>query len=371
LPIKSKPKGGKSMVRRVTSREDRARPSVWRRLKADESFVGYALFEPEPDAEDNPLYFEYFAHWDNQAKTQVPCAGENCPFCAANDAPTTRAITTWYFPDADKGQGIQLFEANFSTTQALDDESEDEDGILGKKLRIKRLDDKGNFRVKVRSGPDNKPLTKAELKKVLAEATEKFDLADMIEKKLRRELERMRAQDALDDDDDDETDEDDEDEDDTPPKSKRSGKAKSKSDEEEDEDEDEEDEEEDEDEDDEEEDDDEDDEDEEDDEEEESDDDEEDEEDEDEDEEASESLEGNFNITKLVDEENGVFNAKDEEGTSFKFFVNQGVEFDSDVHKKGVDVAIEAVKDDEGDWIATSLKVVKKRATARKPRAKK
>ena len=83
------------------------------RLKADESFRGVALFEPDPELAENPGYFEYYDHYDNQANTYVPCSGEDCPFCAANDNPSTRALTAWYFPEAaDAKDQIKLFTMN-------------------------------------------------------------------------------------------------------------------------------------------------------------------------------------------------------------------------------------------------------------------
>lgn len=343
-------------VRRVMSREDRQRPSVFMRLKTDESFAAYALFDPNPELEDNAGYFEHYTHNDQQAKRYVPCAGENCPFCAANDNPGTRALTAWYFPDKDKGDQIKLFEVNWGTIQALDDESEDEDGILGKKLRIKRLDDKGQYRVKVISGrADSKPLTKAELKKVMAELEEKFDLPGIVEKRLRAELERMQAQDALEDDDDDE----DEDEEPTPAKAKRTGKARvAEPDEDEDEDENEEDEDEDEDESEEDEDEDED-----------TEEDEESDEDEDESEEEEQVLSGNFTVSRVANEEDGILNFTNDDGDKFKMYVAEDVEVDYDEVKKGVEVTLSAEQDEEGDWIITEIELAEKPMT-RKPRGR-
>jgi hypothetical protein len=324
------------------------------RLKADESFSAYALFEPNPELEDNLGYFEYYTHWDEQGNRYVPCAGADCPFCMANDSPSTRAATAWYFPDNDKNDQIKLFEVNWGTIQALDDEADDEDGLQGKKLRIKRLDDRGNYTVKVRTGIDNKPLTATALKKVMAELEEKFNLEDMAEKRLKVELERMRAQDALEDDTDDE----DEDEPVTP---RRTGKAKAAAVEPEDEDEEEEEEE---------------DEESEDEEDEESEDEEEEEEDEDEDEEEesdeeededAEELSGKFTVSRIANEEDGILNLTNSDGTKFKMFVSEDLELDYDEIKKGVDVQLTAQADDEGDWIITEIEVAKRRPTVKNP----
>src|SRR5213076_270252 len=146
------PRGGSKadfQIRTVASREDRRRPSVFMRLKTDEMFKAYALFEPNPEAKDNPGYVEYYDHYDSQANQYVPCAGERCPFCAANDNPKSRALTAWYFPDNDVKDQIKLFTMNFTTLSEVDDEAEEEGGILGKKVRLKRLSDDGKYRVKI------------------------------------------------------------------------------------------------------------------------------------------------------------------------------------------------------------------------------
>src|SRR5215467_810348 len=233
-------------IRTVRSREERKRPSVFLRLKADESFRGVALFEPDPEASEkgeNPGYYEYYDHYDKAGNTYVPCSGEDCPFCAANDNPSTRALTAWYFPEApDVKDQIKLFTMNFSTVEALTDEAEEEDGIQGKKIRIKRLDDRGNYRIKVL--PD-KTLTKKQqtdlLKRLEEDVLSGNGLEGLVIAQLKRQIERLKALDLLEDD----SDEDDEDE---APKSRtrtttRRGKpAPEPEDEEDDEDEDDEDE---------------------------------------------------------------------------------------------------------------------------------
>lgn len=191
-------------IRVVKTKEDRKRPSIFMRLKPDESFKGIALFEPDPEMENNPGYFEYYSHWDQQGNTYVPCAGDKCPFCAANMNPSTQALTAWYFPQAgDKKDQIKVFTMNYSTTQEASDESEDEDGVLGKVVRLKRLSEKGDYRFKVTA---EKGLTKTELKKVMADLEEKFPdgLRGLIMSQLRREMERLKALEALEDDDEDE-----------------------------------------------------------------------------------------------------------------------------------------------------------------------
>src|SRR4029077_16491455 len=189
-------------IRMVKSKEDRKRPSVFMRLKQDESFRGVALFEPDPEAENNPGYLEYYDHWDQQGNTYVPCAGEDCPFCAANDNPSTRALTAWYFPEAaDVKEQIKLFTMNYGTIEDITDESEEEDGVLGKKIRIKRLDDRGNYKVKVL--PDKK-LTAKQTSSLLARLEKEIlqgkGLEGLVLGQLKRQLDRLKAIDLLEDD---------------------------------------------------------------------------------------------------------------------------------------------------------------------------
>jgi hypothetical protein len=320
-------------IRRVATKEDRKRPSVFMRLKTDEFFKGHALFEPDPELDDNPGYFEYYDHWDQQGQSYVPCTGDRCPFCAANMNPSTRALTVWYFPENDEKDQIKVFTANYGTITSLTDESEDEDGVLGKLLRIKRLSDKGEYRVKVLA---DKPLTKTELKKLMKQV-EEMNLVGMVERQLAVQMERLKAIDALEDDDD-------EDEDEEP---KRKGKAitaeaEEDDDEDEDEEEDEEDEEEEEDEDDEEEED-------------------EDEDEEEEEDEAPSEISGVFEIVKFT-EGDETLDVKDSDGEKIKLWFGEGVEWDADELKKGATATIDALQDDEGDWVITEIKVKKPRA---------
>jgi hypothetical protein len=359
-------------VRTVRTKEDRKRPSVYLRLKADESFRGIALFEPDPELSEqgkNPGYYEYYDHYDKQGNTYVPCAGEDCPFCAANDNPSTRALTAWYFPEAsDAKEQIKLFTMNYSTIEDITDEAEEEDGLLGKKVRIKRLDDRGNYKLKVL--PD-KPLTAKQQKDLLARLEAEIlngkGLEGLVLSQLKRQLERLKAMDLLEDD----TEDDDEDEEETTTKATatktRRGKPAVEAEEDEDEEDDEED---DEDEDDDEEttdeSEDEDEEEEEDDEEDE--DEEESEEDEEEAEEGDEITAGVYEIVKILRRDE-IFDLKDTDGMVTKMWLGDGIDVDYDVITKGVQVVVDAAKDEEGDWIITSIKpkpAGRKRTTAKK-----
>lgn len=355
-------------VRSVRTKEDRKRPSVFMRLKTDESFKGIALFEPDPELENNPGYYEYYDHYDKQANQYVPCAGDQCPFCSANDNPSTRALTVWYFPEAsDVKDQIKVFTMNYSTINDISDEAEEEDGILGKHVRIKRLSDKGDYKVRVLN---DKPLTKAEQKKVIAMLEEKFQdgLEGVVLNQLKAQMERLKALDDLEDDDDDEDEE---------PTKARRGRVKDEEPDEDEDDEEEDDEDEDEDDADEEEEEDEDDDEEEEDDEEESDDEDEEEEDEDEEEETPTAISaGEYEVVR-VQQKDEIFDLKDDEGGKVKMWLGEGVDVDYDEIKKGVKVKLDAEQDEEGDWIITDIsvatppKTTRRRTSTRSSRAKK
>jgi hypothetical protein len=333
-------------VRRVMSQEDRKRPSVFMRLKTGEKFVANALFEPDPTPSDeNPGYFEYMDHYDATANQYVPCAGDQCPFCRVNDNPSTRAMTVWYFPENDVNDRIKVFTMNFSTTEDISDIAEEEDGIFGKSFRVKRLSDKGEYRVRPMS---EKPLTKAAAKKIMSDPNFP-NLEEIVDRQLKAQWERLKAAEMLEEDDDDE----DEDDEDTTPATARKGRAKV-ADPEEDEDVDEDEEE------DEEEEDVEDEEDEDEDEEEEDDEDEDEDEDEaeaEDEEEEAEVISGTYAVV-TTDEANETVTVKVGSDES-EIWLSEGMELDFDEIKKGTKMKVEAVQDDDGDWVASEISVVK------------
>lgn len=363
----TKDKGG-FKVRTVANKEDRKRPSVFIRLRTDETFKAYAMFEPDMELSDNPGFFEYFSHWDDQAKRYVPCLGDRCPFCLANQSPGTQAMTLWYFPDNDAGKRLKVFTMNNATTKDVADISEEDGGMLGKKFRVKRMTDGGEYRVRTQT---DKPLTKKEIKTLLKDAP---NLREIIEKQAKAEYERLKALSALADDEDDSDDEDDEDEE--TPKNSKGGKAKKESKAKDEDDDEDDDDSEDEDDDDDSDDDDDDDDDSDDDDgddddsddEDSDDDDSDDDEDEDsdsdddEDDDDSDELSGvEFTIAK-TNEEDETLTGKTADGEKLTVWVAEGVDVDYDKVKKGTVVVIDAKKDDEGDFVATKVKVTKKKA---------
>ena len=321
-------------VRRIRSKEERKRPSVFMRLKTDEQFRGHALFEPDPELEDNPGFFEYLDHWDAQGNAYVPCAGEDCPFCMANDNPSTRALTLWYFKENNAGDRLKVFTMNFGTIQDVTDISEEEEGILGKMFRVKRLSDRGEYRLRPMT---EKPLLKKEITAALKEAP---DLEELVTRQLQTQHERLKAVQALEEDEDETETEipDDEDEEEE--------EESEESEEEEDDDEEEEEEESD-------------------DEEEESDDDEEADDDDEEEEDEDESIKGEEFQVVSTDEDSETVKVK-MDGKNTDIWASEKLVLDFDEIKKGATITVDAVKDDEGDWVATKMDVKAKPKTTRK-----
>lgn len=296
------------------------------RLKTDEYFKGHALFEPDPELEDNPGYYEYYDHFDNQANQYVPCTGDKCAFCRSNDNPSTRALTLWYFPDSDKKDQLKVFTMNFSTTQDMDDISEEEEGVLGKHFRIKRLTDRGEYRIRPTS---EKKLTKKEIKEALKEAP---DLEELVQKQAKVQMERLSALDALEDDEDDDVTDDEDEDDDEEETSAKGGTA---DDDEEDEDEDDEEDE---------------------DEDEEDDEDEDDDEDEEDEDENTEIADAEYKVLKF-EEKDEVFTLEGDDG-EVQMWLGDGVDAPDDV-KKGSKITVSAIQDDEGDWVITDVEMKK------------
>lgn len=194
-------------VRRVESTEDRNRSQFLTLPKTGDDFKGYALFVPDPELDDNPGYFEYFDHWDTKNNSYVPCAGpDDCPFCRVNDRASTRAKTLWLV----EGE-VKIFTLNWSMINEFADMLSEEEPIQGVMFRIKRLDDRGKYRIT----PKNDTMTKKNLKKLL-DSDDLPDLEDTVTAQLQRSLEDLDVSSAMEEDDEDE---------DEKPKSRR-GKEK-------------------------------------------------------------------------------------------------------------------------------------------------
>jgi len=197
-------------VRRVQSVEDRNRSQFLSLSRTGDDFKGFALFTPDPELEDNLGYFEYFDHWDTKNNSYVPCAGPDvCPYCRVNDRPSTRAKTLWLVEDE-----IKIFTLNWSVINEFADMYSEDEPILGHLFRIKRLDDRGKYRIT----PKTDSLTKKKLKEIMG-SDELPDLEDITTANMQRSLEDIDVASVM------EADEDDDDDEDEKPKARR-GKEK-------------------------------------------------------------------------------------------------------------------------------------------------
>lgn len=201
-------------VRRVTSAEDRnaGRGQFISLKKVGDQFVGYALFKPDPELDDNPGYYEFFQHY-TPATGYMPCAGpDTCPLCAEGDNPNTTAKTAWLIDDE-----LKIFNMNWSVIQEFVDLAGDDETILGRSFRIKRAEGNGKYMIR----PKTEKLNAKELKAALKDLDD-----DMLEKQalkqLRKGMEELDVEEAMNED----TDKDGDDDEDEKPKA-RKGSAKS------------------------------------------------------------------------------------------------------------------------------------------------
>lgn len=387
---RNKPKGGSSRngrskgpkVNFIHSADDRVvgGGNVFLRLNDDEKFVGHALFNPDPAAEDNPGYVEYGEHWDQKNGRFVPCWGvkQGCIYCKAGQQASQRALAAFLVSSINgedlEEPEIRLFRLNWMMIQEWGDTLDEDGETLGQKIRIKcqsRSD--GDYITKFY---DTNKLSKKDLNAALKDMP---DIEELLQKNLDRALEALAVENVLEaDDDDDDDDDDDEVEEPKSSKSKSKSKTRSKKRDEDEDDEDEEDDDEEDEEDESDDDDDEsesdDDEDEEDDDEEsddddESEDDDEDEESDDDDEDEAESLEGDFTVVSTSESEM-TFTLKELDND---IYVGAEIaeEVDFDDFKKGDKIRIVAAQDDDDDWVATSIEKIKKSGSKKGGKKKK
>lgn len=327
--------------------------NVYLRLNDDEKFVGYALFNPDPAAEDNSGYVEYGEHWDQPNTRFVPCWGakNGCIYCKAGQQPSQRAlaaflVTSLNGDDLDEPE-IRLFRMNWTMIQEWADTLDEDGETLGQKIRIKCVSrGDGDYTTKFF---EKDRLAKKDLKAAIADIP---DIEELLQRNLDRSLEALRVADILEVDDDDD-DEDDEDEPVSRTKSTTKKRSRKVEEDDEDEEEDDEDEEPDEDEDDEDE------EDEEEPDDEDDDDEESEEEDEDEDEdeeEEEETLKGEFTV--ISSDENEMTLTLKELNSDLYFSQEIVEDIDFDDFKKGTRVKVTATKDDADDWVATELEKI-------------
>lgn len=337
---------------------------VYLRLNDDEKLLGFALFDPDPAAEDNPGYVEYGEHWDQPNTRFVPCWGakNGCIYCKAGQQPSQRALAAFLVTEINGDKlaepEIRLFRMNWTMIQEWADTLDEDGSTLGQKVRIKcvsRAD--GDYTTKFF---EKDRLSKKEIKSSLQEIP---DIQELLQRNLDKALEALRVSDILEDDEDEDDEDiiDEEDDEDEEPKAKsKSRRNKKVEEDEDDEDEDEEEEDEDDESDDEEDDDEESDEDED-----EEDEDDEESEDEDEEDESDDDEESEDSITSEYtvisgNEDEMTFTLKElDSDLYFSQDVVEDVDFDL---KKGTKVKITATKDEADDWVATEFTVVEKKS---------
>jgi hypothetical protein len=188
-------------VRRVRSRDDRKLGGDFITLgKTGESFIGYALFKPDPELDDNEGYFEYFEHFV-PGQNFVPCSGDACPLCKAGNRPNTRAKTLWLVTQEGRSEldepELKIFNFNWSLIQEFDEYYQEDEPVLGQLWRIKRIEGQGKYAVRLKDGK----LKVADLKGALKEAP---DLEQIVTQTMVSKMADAEAADALADDDEDE-----------------------------------------------------------------------------------------------------------------------------------------------------------------------
>lgn len=199
---KDKPKWA---PRRIGSEEERnkGRGGFVTLKKTGDYFLGYALFTPKPDAEDNPGYFEYFEHY-TPATGYVACAGDDCPVCDEGDNPSTRAKTLWLVVDddldSDSGE-VKTFNLNYYMITDMADFLAEDEPVLGQLFRIKRQEGQGKYLIR----PKKEKLTKTQLKAALKDAP---DLEKIVRSRMLAIFEEMGFADAMEEDEEDEPEED-------------------------------------------------------------------------------------------------------------------------------------------------------------------
>jgi hypothetical protein len=370
---KTKEKSKGIEIRQIKTKKERKSGSLFTRLKTDEYIKGYALFSPDPEADKNPFWFEYLEHYDKSNNQYVPCVGDDCYMCELGDNPSPRALTVFYFPDADDKDKFKVFKMNGYLIRDFNEIDEEEGGVLGRKFRIKRLSDKGEYRATPQA---DKKLSSKEIKALIKEAIETFklDLEKLVLGQAQAAIKKVSAVDALteedddddeeetktkrgkdksknskskskDEDDDDDDDDDDEDEDDDDDDEDDDDSDDDDSDDDDDEDDDEDD------------DDDSDDDDDDDDDDESDDDDDEESDDDDDDEEESELKNQKVTVTSTSEKDEIISGKLDGEGKATKLYVGEGLDVDWDKVKKGAEITVSAKKDDEDDWVLTAVKV--------------
>lgn len=220
-------------IRRVRSEEERGagRGGYISLKKKGESFDGYALFVPTPDADkwpdtvkanENSGWYEFFQHY-TPATGYFPCVadenGEGCPVCDMGDNPSTRCKVAFLIVDKDNpdpaGGEVKIFEMNWFVMQDfIQFFSEEEEPVLGQLFRVIKQEGNGKFMVRLK----NRKLKANEIKAGIKAIP---DIEEMTAKAAIKKMQDMDLEEAMMADDDD----DDDDNEETTSKSKSSAKS--------------------------------------------------------------------------------------------------------------------------------------------------
>lgn len=195
--------------RRIRSTEERsAGNSDFLSLKKEENFLGFPLFEGDP-AIDEPGYYEYYEHWDQDAKRRIPCPGEEvCPLCEDGNQASTRAKTLWLVQRTKiKGDSrefdppkVMIFNLNWNLIKMVTEMRTEGDKIKGRLFRVSCLDDRGNYSLTSKE----EKLTATAIKEALKDAP---DLDKIVTNSLRKAMEGLSLRAAMDADDEPEEEE--------------------------------------------------------------------------------------------------------------------------------------------------------------------
>lgn len=184
--------------KRITSAEQRnaGRGQFVRLKNVNDQFLGYALFKPDPELDDNPGWYEFEQHY-TPATGYVACFGEDCPVCEMGDNPSSRGIGAFLVvpkedSDPETEGEVKLFEMNFYVVQEFVD-YESDDGVQGRLFRIKRQEGQGKYAIRMKKdkitqkqvkaviGADDFPEIEKGIVKRMAAVAEELDVTEAME----------------------------------------------------------------------------------------------------------------------------------------------------------------------------------------------
>ncbi len=189
--------------RQIRSKEERnsGRGSFITLKKTGDAFLGFPVFKPDPEIEDNPGYYEYMEHYTPTAG-YFPCAGDDCPLCEEGDNPSTRAKSVWLVvdnkdPDPANGE-LKIFNLNWYGIEELADLLEEDEPVQGQLFRVRRAEGNGRYSFRLKSDK----MTAALMKKTV-NAKDFPDLEAMTTSSLNKKMEEAGLEAAMQEDDDD------------------------------------------------------------------------------------------------------------------------------------------------------------------------